>query len=134
MRRSVANHLNDIAKDHPALIADGLAQHLPGATAERRALLRHARQPQRLAVDYAVHPVKAGGHSTAKVFKDCLIELAPGATRLLEKQHPGKPITSRRYHAGNHAVDVRINGAVQAQAEFELTLGSAQPTRETRVP
>ncbi|MBL8343635.1 MAG: DNA alkylation repair protein [Rubrivivax sp.] len=42
VRRSVANHLNDIAKDHPGLLADWLAQHLPGAGAERRALLRHA--------------------------------------------------------------------------------------------
>ncbi len=42
VRRSVANHLNDIAKDHPALIARWLQTHLPDATGERRALLRHA--------------------------------------------------------------------------------------------
>jgi 3-methyladenine DNA glycosylase AlkC len=42
VRRSVANHLNDIAKDHPALVADWLDQHLPSASVERRALLRHA--------------------------------------------------------------------------------------------
>ena len=42
VRRSVANHLNDIAKDHPAVVARWLAEHLPGASAERRALLRHA--------------------------------------------------------------------------------------------
>lgn len=42
VRRSVANHLNDIAKDHPGVVADWLAQHLPGASAERQALLRHA--------------------------------------------------------------------------------------------
>lgn len=42
VRRSVANHLNDIAKDHPALIAAWLARHLPGASPERRALLKHA--------------------------------------------------------------------------------------------
>lgn len=42
VRRSVANHLNDIAKDHPGVVADWLAQHLPGAPAERQALLRHA--------------------------------------------------------------------------------------------
>lgn len=42
VRRSVANHLNDIAKDHPGLVADWLDTHLPGASAERRALLRHA--------------------------------------------------------------------------------------------
>ncbi len=42
VRRSVANHLNDIAKDHPALVAAWLQQHLPTAPAPRRALLRHA--------------------------------------------------------------------------------------------
>lgn len=42
VRRSVANHLNDIAKDHPALVADWVERHLPGAPPERRALLRHA--------------------------------------------------------------------------------------------
>lgn len=42
VRRSVANHLNDIAKDHPALVADWVERHLPGAGAKRRALLRHA--------------------------------------------------------------------------------------------
>ncbi|MBA4175058.1 MAG: DNA alkylation repair protein [Leptothrix sp. (in: Bacteria)] len=42
VRRSVANHLNDIAKDHPALVAGWVHEHLPGASAERRALLRHA--------------------------------------------------------------------------------------------
>jgi 3-methyladenine DNA glycosylase AlkC len=42
VRRSVANHLNDIAKDHPALVAEWLERYLPSATVERRALLRHA--------------------------------------------------------------------------------------------
>jgi 3-methyladenine DNA glycosylase AlkC len=42
VRRSVANHLNDIAKDHPGVVADWLRDHLPDAPPERRALLRHA--------------------------------------------------------------------------------------------
>ena len=42
VRRSVANHLNDIAKDHPACVAEWLERHLPGAPVPRRALLRHA--------------------------------------------------------------------------------------------
>jgi 3-methyladenine DNA glycosylase AlkC len=42
VRRSVANHLNDIAKDHPELVVDWIERHLPGASTERRALLRHA--------------------------------------------------------------------------------------------
>jgi len=42
VRRSVANHLNDIAKDHPQLIAGWLKEHLPGASKQRQQLLRHA--------------------------------------------------------------------------------------------
>jgi 3-methyladenine DNA glycosylase AlkC len=42
VRRSVANHLNDIAKDHPDLVVDWVARHLPDATVQRRALLSHA--------------------------------------------------------------------------------------------
>ncbi len=42
VRRSVANHLNDIAKDHPGVVADWLAAHLPSASRERRAMLKHA--------------------------------------------------------------------------------------------
>ena len=42
VRRSVANHLNDIAKDHPDLVAGWVREHLPEASAQRSALLRHA--------------------------------------------------------------------------------------------
>lgn len=42
VRRSVANHLNDVAKDHPDVIAGWLQRHLPGASAQRQALLKHA--------------------------------------------------------------------------------------------
>ncbi|MBB3351123.1 3-methyladenine DNA glycosylase AlkC [Rhizobium sp. BK049] len=42
VRRSVANSLNDIAKDHPDLVAAFIAGHIHGASAERRRLLKHA--------------------------------------------------------------------------------------------
>jgi len=42
VRRSVANHLNDIAKDHPELVASWVHEHLGDASEQRRALLRHA--------------------------------------------------------------------------------------------
>ncbi len=42
VRRSVANHLNDIAKDHPGLVAAWLEEFLPDAGAQRKALLKHA--------------------------------------------------------------------------------------------
>ncbi len=33
-----------------------------------------------------------------------------------------RAITTRRYHAGRHAIDVQINGQVVAHAGFALTL------------
>lgn len=42
VRRSVANSLNDIAKDHPDLVAQFVATHVAGASVERQRLLRHA--------------------------------------------------------------------------------------------
>ena len=171
VRRSVANHLNDIAKDHPALLAQWLAAHLPGASAQRSALLRHASRglikqadpavlaawgvgtalqgratlacqpaalqvgellqlrvqlhssastPQRLAIDYAVHHVKANGSTTPKVFKGWSILLAAGEQRTLQRAHPMKLITTRRYHPGAHRVDLRINGQVLAEIGFTL--------------
>jgi len=174
VRRSVANHLNDIAKDHPALIARWLAEHLPAAPVPRQKLLKHAcrtlikqgdpavlaawglgrpfrgearlqltpdraavggelqlalalqsrsPKPQRLVIDYAVHHVKANGSRSPKVFKGWTLELQGHEQRLLQRRHSLKPVTTRRYHAGLHTVDLRINGRVVADANFMLRLG-----------
>lgn len=50
VRRSVANHLGDIAKDHPALVLGLCTRWLEGASAERRWVVRHALR----------HPAKKG--------------------------------------------------------------------------
>ena len=172
VRRSVANHLNDIAKDHPQRVAEWLETHLPQASAERRALLRHAsrtlikrgdkrvlvawgigaafagttslavtptrvaigerltmsialrstaRNAQSLAIDYVVHHRKADGSTSPKVFKGWVIELAAGESRQLTKRHSMKRITTRRYYAGAHVIDVQINGVAVASAPFTLT-------------
>ncbi len=42
VRRSVANSLNDIAKDHPALVTDLARRWMQDAPAPRRALIAHA--------------------------------------------------------------------------------------------
>ena len=171
VRRSVANHLNDIAKDHPARVAQWLHEHLPDAPAERHALLRHASrtliksgdaavlqawglgQPlqgeavltvtprritlgeavtltlrlrstaasaQRLAIDYAVHHVKADGSSSAKVFKGWALTLPARGELVLDKRHAVRPITTRRYYPGWHRVVVQVNGQAVAETGFEL--------------
>jgi 3-methyladenine DNA glycosylase AlkC len=42
VRRSVANNLNDIAKDHPAVVVETCRRWWGGATRERQRLVRHA--------------------------------------------------------------------------------------------
>ncbi|MEW6703246.1 MAG: DNA alkylation repair protein [Pseudomonadota bacterium] len=174
VRRSVANHLNDIAKDHPERVVQWLAQYLPDAPPERKALLRHAsrtlikqghqgvlhawgigtplrgkasltlapaharlggalqlevmlrstqrRGTQALVIDYAVHHVKANGSTSPKVFKGWRCELAPGETRQLSKRHSLKQVTTRRYHAGEHRIELLVNGKPVAEAAFDLAL------------
>ena len=55
VRRSVANHLGDIAKDHPTLVFTICEDWLNGASAERRWLIRHAiRYPAKKGVKRAL--------------------------------------------------------------------------------
>ncbi len=79
-----------------------------------------AKSAQRLAIDYAVHHVKASGDTSAKVFKGWVLELDAGEARELLKKHSLKPITTRRYHAGAHRIQLLINGQPAAEAGFEL--------------
>ncbi|MDH5539477.1 MAG: DNA alkylation repair protein [Rhizobacter sp.] len=171
VRRSVANHLNDIAKDHPDLVARWVERHLPGASDQRRALLRHASRTliksghpptlqawglaetlrgeatlkisprrlalgetlnlqvticstalhtQRLVLDYKIHHVKANGATTPKVFKGWSLALGANERRALQKTHSLRPITTRRYHAGRHVIDLQVNGKTVARTAFEL--------------
>ncbi len=71
VRRSVANNLNDIGKDHPALLVDTARAWLRNATEERRWLIRHALRSA----------VKRG---------------EPGALRLLGAGHPARVVIRKR--------------------------------------
>ncbi len=121
----------------PMLKLWGVAQRFRGdavlALSKRRAsigdslelqlrLVSTAARSQKLAIDYAVHHVKANGQTTPKVFKGWVIDLAAHETRELRKSHSMRLVTTRRYHAGRHLIDVRINGVVAASAAFDLRL------------
>lgn len=55
VRRSVANHVGDIAKDHPELAFELCERWLKGASAERKWLIRHAvRHPAKKGVKAAI--------------------------------------------------------------------------------
>ena len=171
VRRSVANHLNDIAKDHPDLVAKLAKKWLKGASPAREKLVRHAcrslikqghtatldafglgkpkvelttlmvktkkvtfgdtldfsatirstsKQKQSLVVDYLVHFKKANGDLVGKVFKWKKVTLAPGEKLTMEKSHPIKPITTRRYYEGTQGLSLRVNGQDFGSGTFTL--------------
>lgn len=171
VRTSVANHLNDIAKDHPGRMLDlvsgwdrenpatawivrhacrslikagdarALALHgfgqapevevrdleiapraIPweGAAVLSFVLVSRARGPQRLAVDYIVHYVKASGATAPKVFKLREVELAAGEVLAVTTRRSFQQRTTRRHYPGRHRIDVQINGVVCAGIEFDL--------------
>ncbi len=171
VRRSVANHLNDIAKDHPDLVANMAVDWLQGATTKREKLVRHAcrtlikqghavalkavgigvpeiefhrlsiesstvkfgnalifsvelrstsDEPQSLLIDYVVHFRKANGRLADKVFKWKQITLQGGKTLSAKRSHSIRPISTRRYYNGQHALSLRINGQDFGFTEFDL--------------
>ena len=174
VRRSVANNLNDIAKDNPDHVISTCRRWLNNASTERRWIIRHAtrslvksghpdvfgllgytvnpavilerleldrtkiklgeslsftaellsrsQQKQNFVVDYAVHHVKANGTRKPKVFKLGEKWLAPGERISLGKSHAIRPITTRKYYAGTHAIELLVNGKPVGMVEFELTL------------
>lgn len=77
-------------------------------------------RPHRVTVDYVVHHVRENRRPIPKVFKLTELELAPGETRHLEKAHTIRPISTRRYHPGEHPVEIQVNGLPLARDGFEL--------------
>ncbi len=77
-------------------------------------------KPQSIVIDYAIHHVKANGKTAPKVFKLRTLEIAPGETVELIKKHSIKPITTRTYYSGEHAVEILINGKTFGRVDFTL--------------
>jgi 3-methyladenine DNA glycosylase AlkC len=178
VRKSVANHLNDIAKDHPRLVIETLKrwqkkvgkkhqdkllwiqkqalrtlikQGHPGAlqlmgfgekakihlgsfklnqkTFSENEILSFellitskSRKSQRLAVDYIVHYQKANQKTSPKVFKLKILELEPGQSLVIKKNHSLKPVTTRKHYPGLHRLEIQINGTICASTNWTLKL------------
>jgi hypothetical protein len=171
VRRSVANNLNDIAKDHPDLVATLAGEWMHCAGKQRQRLLRHAcrtliknghpaalevfgfqppeielsvlrldtrivqlggtldfatqlrstaKTAQSLVIDYVLHLRKANGSHSAKVFKWKVLQIAAGETISLQRTHPIRAVTTRRYYEGMQSISLRINGEDMGHAEFTL--------------
>lgn len=171
VRRSVANHLNDLSRHHGALVVATAGRWLAEPDAHTLALVRHALrtlvkrgdpgalallgyggsdlavgsleltatavpfggevgfaatvtnggdEPARVAIDYVVHHQKANGTLTPKTFKLASPTLAPGEAYVVRKVHSFRPITTRRYHPGAHALELQVNGVAHGRVDFVL--------------
>lgn len=75
---------------------------------------------QNLMIDYVVHYVRAGGKTSRKVFKLTKKTLEPGDVLPITRKLSFKPISTRRYYPGEHALEVQINGAILARVSFSV--------------
>jgi 3-methyladenine DNA glycosylase AlkC len=170
VRRSVANNINDIAKDNPHITIE-IAKKWKGRHPETDALVKHACRtllkqgepeilelfglnPTRIELldfkilnpqvakgsylqfvlkiqnthkhsklaklEYAVYFKRQNGTHAKKVFKISERELDAGAIISLERKHSFKPITTRKYYAGDHRIAIIINGKEMDVLDFEL--------------
>lgn len=85
------------------------------------ALNFHAPSAQKLVVDYALHLPRANGKQSVKVFKWKSALFVQGEHQLRLSYH-FKPITTRRYYAGVHSLEVMVNGQRYGLQQFELVL------------
>ena len=75
-----------------------------------------------LLIDYVIDFAKAGGRTSAKVFKLKTLTLKAGHSLKLKKTHRFKgDATTFTLYPGKHQLGIQVNGRVLAQVPFELT-------------
>src|SRR5690606_10735293 len=77
---------------------------------------------QKLVVDYRIHYCRAEGRSSAKVFKLKELVLGGHGSVPITKRQRIQDFSTRKHHAGEHRVEILVNGAVHASASFQLSL------------
>lgn len=174
VRRSVANNVNDIAKDHPDIAAALLIKWNTSKNSGTKWIVKHAsrtlvkaghtdilsalgfentvdltvekfklnkgtihfgetlsfsfviknntKSPANLMIDYIIHHRKANGGTTPKVFKLAKKEIPSQGEILLQKNHPIREISTRKYYPGEHAVEIQINGRKYLKKKFLLVM------------
>jgi len=72
-------------------------------------------------VDYVVHFQTKSGKLSPKVHKLKKLELLKGETIVLKKKHPFKAnMSTRTLYAGEHLLEVQINGTIVHRTSFDL--------------
>ena len=111
----------------PKVRVEGLAVDAPrysvGDTLTIRfTVVSEASEPQAVVIDYRVHYMKANGRQSPKVFKLKNVTLGPGERLEVVRRQHLKPISTRRFIPGTHAVDVQVSGQTFEAVAFELNV------------
>ena len=149
VRRSVANNLNDISKDHPAVTLEVCRRWMEDAGPERRALVRHALRTLSRAGDPEALAMLGFGGGTPRVTG---VSLDPPDPRVGESvrltctvANDGPGPTRALVHATVHFVKARGTGAktfilgerdipAGGSAELRTTVSLRQHTTRTHRP
>jgi 3-methyladenine DNA glycosylase AlkC len=129
VRRSVANSLNDIGKDHPAVLIETVRRWGIDAPAERRWLIRHA---LRSAVKRGeAEAIGALGYRAVEGIHIDRSEIVPAKARMGDIVRIGFSLTNRGEAAQSLLVDfavhfVKANGSARPKV-FKLTTLSLEP-------
>jgi 3-methyladenine DNA glycosylase AlkC len=81
-------------------------------------------EPLNLMIDYVVYHMRANGQLSPKVFKLAKREIEPHEAISIVKRHSFASVTTRRYYAGEHAIEPQINGSTFGRVTFALTEAS----------
>ena len=80
-----------------------------------------ANEEEHLIVDYIMHFRTKAGKLSPKVHKIKKLSLSQGDSLKLDKKHHFKAnMTTRKLYAGDHKVELQINGKIYASINFEL--------------
>lgn len=107
VRRSVANNLNDIGKDHPALLAKTARQWLKGASDERRWIVQHALRSAIKRGEAGALDVLGFGQSAQATVNDARI--TPKKVAMGEKVYIGFDVTNTSSRPQRVLVDFCIH-------------------------
>ena len=85
-------------------------------------LLSEKTKTQKLVVDYIIHYQKKGKELSAKVFKLKEPELKAKESIHISKKQMIKDFSTRKHFAGEHFLEIQVNGKVLNKLKFNLTV------------
>ena len=173
VKKSVANNLNDISKDHPELFLT-IAKEWLGRNDHSNWIIKHAARTllkdgnskamqlfgyaklekmdssgfkviesninmgesvsfefqlknksntmEKVRLEYGIYFKMSNQQNNRKVFKISERQLSAGEVIKINKSHTIKPISTRKYYAGEHFISLILNGHELAKQAFILNL------------